>query len=130
MTTIRDEVLGMSDLSNLLGDVYGDHSPDAAPVRREAPADQRGTEDPTVARSAEHAPPSGSVVDAVPLPSLSHMLPEAPSAPSAAWTSTPAPAPAPVPVATFDPAPAAGRSWMPGDDDIFPMANSSKSAKR
>ena len=34
----------MSDLSNLLGDVYGDHSPDAAPVRRELPAEQRAPE--------------------------------------------------------------------------------------
>ena len=35
----------MSDLSNLLGDVYGDHSsPDGPPVRHEAPASERAYE--------------------------------------------------------------------------------------
>ena len=34
----------MSDLSNLLGDVYGEHSPDAAPVRRELSAEERAPE--------------------------------------------------------------------------------------
>ena len=32
----------MSDLSNLLGSVYGDRNPDAAPVQHERPADDRG----------------------------------------------------------------------------------------
>lgn len=40
-TTGRDENLDMSDLSNLLGAVYGETDPDGPPVRHEAPASQR-----------------------------------------------------------------------------------------
>jgi len=114
----------MSDLSNLLGDVYGDHSPDAAPVRRELSADQRAPEwaaesqldrafegwvpgeppaasrpdDLTAALSAALAAPApapaAAVHDSVPMPTLA-AAPVAPALESpAAWTTS-APAPAP-----------------------------------
>lgn len=131
----------MSDLSNLLGDVYGDHSPDAAPVRREPSASERldGSEDLTAALAAALATPAPAPVavapapapvEDVPLPTLAQALAEIPAAaaPKAGWASS---APAPAPAApTMVSAPAAGGFWTPGDDDIFPMPRGGKKSKR
>lgn len=38
---MRDDITSMSDLSNLLGTVYGDNTPDGPPVHREPAADDR-----------------------------------------------------------------------------------------
>jgi hypothetical protein len=146
----------MSDLSNLLGDVYGDHSPDAAPVRRELSADQRAPEwaaesqldrafdgwvpgePPTAARPddltaalsaalAAPAPaPAAPVYETVPMPTIAAAAP-AVEAP-AAWTTSAAPAPAPAPAVVA--APATVAMWSPGDDDIFPMAKAGRKGKK
>jgi hypothetical protein len=124
--TRRDEVLYMSDLSNLLGDVYGDHSPDDAPVRREPSAVDRaygGGEDLTAALSAA----LNAEVPNVPAP-----LPVAPApavnltdaATNAGWAASPA-APS-MSVSAPVPAMAGGGLWAPGDDDIFPRASKKK----
>ena len=144
----------MSDLSNLLGDVYGDHSPDAAPVRRELSAEERAPEwsadsqldkafagwvpgeppsaaepDLTATLAAALAPPAPAPApvpqpEVVPMPTLAQTLSE--EMPSPGWTSAPAVAPAPAAVA----APAATSFWSPGDDDIFPMAKGGRKGKR
>lgn len=140
----------MSDLSNLLGDVYGDHSdPDAAPVRREPAAGERAPEwaaesqldrafdgwvpgepptgrsdDLTSALSAALAP--APAPQAVPMPTLGQAQP-APAPTS--WTSAaPAAAVASAPVMVT--APAASSFWTFGDDDIFPSSKGAKKAKR
>jgi hypothetical protein len=143
----------MSDLSNLLGDVYGDHPPDAAPVRREPAAHERAPEwssesqldrafdgwvpgePPTSAGSdltdalAAALAPSAPAPEPVPMPTLAQALSEAPVAPRSAWTASSAPAPAPAPAPMTVSAPAASGFWSPGDDDIFPMAKGSKKKK-
>lgn len=139
----------MSDLSNLLGDVYGDSSnPDGPPVRHEAPAAERlpeWSEDSRLDRAfADWQPEShggGGFDAAVKSPAADSALADALSA---ALAPAPAPVvseiPAPLPVAaapaaapakpawttapTVAPAavaaPAPVRMWAPGDDDIFP----------
>ncbi len=105
----------MSDLSNLLGDVYGDqHSPDAAPVRREPAAAQRAPEwssesqldkafegwvpgEPPAARQPD---PAGDDLSAALAAALSaDRIGVAPSQPA------PAPAPAPAQARLPEPAP-------------------------
>ncbi len=149
-TTARDESMDMSDLSNLLGDVYGDHrSPDAAPVRRELSADQRTPEwssetqldqtfegwvpgeSPTRPSdlSAVAAPPA-PLSDPVPMPSLAHALAEAPQGTQAGWASGPSVAPVPAMAMAMASVPmAAAGVWQPGDDDIFPMPKGTKKNK-
>ena len=110
----------MSDLSNLLGDVYGDHSsPDAAPVRHEpAAADRVDLNDLAAALIVPAAP--------APLPTVDLPAAEAPQA----WTTAPAPAPAmSVSVSAPVPAMSGGPSWANGDDDIFPASKGSKKKK-
>jgi hypothetical protein len=141
----------MSDLSNLLGDVYGDHSsPDGPPVRREPAAAERapewagdsqldrafenwvpgepptGREDLTDALSAALATPAPApVVEPVALPTLAAAPAPAPEAPKA-WTSGSV-ATAPVAVAVAAPAMS---TWTFGDDDIFPMSRGGKKAQK
>jgi hypothetical protein len=89
----HDEASGMSDLSNLLGDVYGDANPDAAPVRHEPAAGSRAPEwssdsqlDKAFSDWVPGQPPSGG-------DDLTAAL-------TAALSETPAPvAPAPTPMA-------------------------------
>ena len=109
----------MSDLSNLLGDVYGDHSsPDAAPVRHEPAAADRV--DLTAGLTAALSVPAPA-----PMPSVDLSVAEAPAQ---AWTSAPAPMPS-VSVSAPVPAMAGGPSWSAGDDDIFPSGKGSKKKK-
>lgn len=147
----------MSDLSNLLGDVYGDHSTslDGPPVRREPAADQRAPEwagdnqldrafenwvpgEPPTARqdltSALHAAlaapaPAPALTAPVPAPALEAPMPRYAEAPAApkGAWTTGAVATAPAPVAVAAPAAA---SWSFGDDDIFPMGRGGKKAKK
>ena len=108
----------MSDLSNLLGDVYGDHSsPDAAPVRHEPAAADRM--DLTAGLSAALAPAPAPAPTPMPMVDLSVAEP-------AAWTTAPAPS---VSVSAPVPAMAGGPAWAAGDDDIFPSSKGSKRKK-
>jgi hypothetical protein len=110
----------MSDLSNLLGDVYGDHSsPDAAPVRHEPAAADRV--DLTAGLTAAFAAPAPAPAPA-PMPMVDLSVSEAPKAP--AWTSAPS-----VSVSAPVPAMAGGSFWAAGDDDIFPPVKGSKKKK-
>ena len=112
----------MSDLSNLLGDVYGDHSsPDAAPVRHEPAAADRM--DLTVGLTAALAPAPAPAPAPMPMVDLSVA-----EAPAAAWTTAPAPLPS-VSVSAPVPAMAGGPAWAAGDDDIFPSSKGSKRKK-
>ena len=107
----------MSDLSNLLGDVYGDHSsPDAAPVRHEPAAADRV--DLTAGLAAALTVPAPMPTPMVDLPAA-----EAPS-----WTSAPAAYPN-VSVSAPVPAMAGGSNWANGDDDIFPSGKGAKKKK-
>ena len=108
----------MSDLSNLLGDVYGDHSsPDAAPVRHEPAASDRV--DLTAGLTAALAAPAPAPA---PLPTVDLSVAEA----APAWTTDPSP----IPVSVSAPVPAmVGASWAAGDDDIFPSSKGSKKKK-
>ena len=126
----------MSDLSNLLGDVYGDHSDDAAPVRREPAAFERATTDYdlTAALSAAlNAEPAPAPAAPAPAPAPAAFAPtvdlsEAPAPRANGWASEPAAMPAmsvTAPVAVV----AGGRVWTPGDDDIFPGVKGSKKKK-
>ena len=111
----------MSDLSNLLGDVYGDHSsPDAAPVRHEPAAADRL--DLTAGLTAAFAVPAPAPAP-MPTPIVDLPAAEAPS-----WASDPAPLPS-VSVSAPVPAMAAAASWAAGDDDIFPSSKGSKKKK-
>jgi hypothetical protein len=139
----------MSDLSNLLGDVYGDHSdPDAAPVRREPAAGERAPEwaaDAQLDRAFDGwvpgEPPTGRSDDltsalaaaltpapapeAVPMPTVA----QAPAAPApASWTSAAPAAAVAAPVMVT--APASSSFWSFGDDDIFPSSKGGKKAKK
>lgn len=165
----------MSDLSNLLGDVYGAPSRDEPPARREPAADERRREFDHRAPewSSEsrldkafdgwvpgEAPTGGEqlaealAVD-VPRPQAPAPAPyqapapmqyQAPTpmhqAPMAQAPMAPAPAPAPRPAWTAPPsappaplkemavvAPAPARSWLMGDDDIFPAGKRAKRKK-
>ena len=106
----------MSDLSNLLGDVYGDHSPDGPPVRREPAASERspGWNAQAQQEQARPAEPRFTVAEPVkPLPpidddlaaALSAALNEAAAPAPAAPAEAPAPAPAPIAMAPMAPAP-------------------------
>ena len=107
----------MSDLSNLLGDVYGDHSSaDAAPVRHEPAAADRV--DLAAGMTAALSTPAPAPVPA-PQPMVDLSAAEAPS-----WTSAPA-APS-MSVSAPVPAMAGGSQWANGDDDIFPSGKGKK----
>ena len=110
----------MSDLSNLLGDVYGDHSsPDAAPVRHEPAAADRV--DLTAGLSAAFSAPAPA-----PAPMPTPMV-DLPSAEAPSWAA--APAMPSVSVSAPVPAMAGGSFWAAGDDDIFPTAKGAKKKK-
>lgn len=133
----------MSDLSNLLGDLYGDsQNPDGPPVRHEPAAADRtewsaghSDDDLAAALSAALAEPlaapSPAPVAAAPV------MPEVPVAPVAEapasalpnWTSAPASVemPAPAPIAAM---PAAPRLWLRGDDDLLPVAGAVKKKRK
>lgn len=162
----------MSDLSNLLGDVYGAPSHDEPPARREPAASDRRDEfdrrapewssqsrlDQAFAGWVPGEPPAGGeqpaealAVEArrpqAPPPAMPAFQAHAPMAPAPAPMGpapmAAAPAPAPRPAWTAPPsapaaaplkemavvAPAPGRSWLMGDDDIFP-GGKGKKAKR
>lgn len=108
----------MSDLSNLLGDVYGDHSsPDAAPVRHEpAAADRIDLAAGLTAALSVPAP-----VAPAPMPMVDLSVSEAPAP---AWTSAPS-----MSVTAPVPAMAGGSLWSNGDDDIFPATKGAKKKK-
>lgn len=112
----------MSDLSNLLGDVYGDHSsPDAAPVRHEPAAADRF--DLTAGLAAALTVPAPA-----PAPAPMPMVVDLPAAEAPSWTSAPAPMSS-VSVSAPVPAMAGGSHWAAGDDDIFPSSKGSKKKK-
>ena len=128
------EVTYMSDLTNLLGDLYGDTSnPDGPPVRREAPAfdrtrGSRGDDDLATALSAALAEPPTPVAPApAPVVHTASQPVEAQvsSSPRGAWTAPPAQHAEPVytssPVATVT-----SGGWSVGDDDIVPMAGAAR----
>ena len=116
----------MSDLSNLLGAVYGSSDPDGPSTPHEPSAAER-------AQAPEAAPQidddlaaalSAALVTSTPTPNVGTPAPM-PAAPQAA---APMPA-APEPVAVHAPEPAytptysaAPVSWSKGDDDIFPSS--------
>lgn len=152
MTTGSDEVRNMSDLSNLLGDVYGDHSsasPDGPPVRREAAAADRAPEwsgDSQLDRAFENwvpgEPPTGredltsALASALATPAEAVVAMPTVAAPA---LEAPTPGPAPVPwtsggtavaTAPVSVAAPAMSSWTFGDDDIFPMSRGGKKAKK
>jgi len=144
VTTARDDTMDMSDLSNLLGDVYGDHSPDAAPVRRESAASERAPEwssdgrvfDGSVPDAAPAqasapvmaaAPQAAPTPDPVPMPTLAHAAADAPVATRGGWTASPAVA---APASVMVSAPVSSSPWRPGDDDIFPMAKGASKKAR
>lgn len=114
----------MSDLSNLLGNVYETSSPDGPPVRREPSADERLERpeirfDPPASERLESEITSAisDVVESAPAPAPQPVQP----APQPVAYEAPAPAPqqswnAPAAVT----APVAAPMWRPGDDDIFP----------
>lgn len=134
----------MSDLSNLLGDVYGSTNPDGPPVRREGTAAERTGEAGYADRSRIESvfnswepAPQGNDDD------LSAALSAALVEPQPVMTQAApvAPAPAPVaPVAAPKPtfaapqqfhAPVTGpMSWDIGDDDIFPLGKAAKKSKK
>ena len=108
-TTARDEDLGMSDLSNLLGAVYGNTDPDGPPVRQEASASERmeaaswgqhvvafETQAPSVSDNDIASALSAALMDSAPVSAPAPVF-EAP-APVVSLVETPAPAPvAPAP---------------------------------
>jgi hypothetical protein len=110
----RDDTNGMSDLSNLLGDLYGEHgSPDGPSVRHEPPAGERAPEwasDSRLDQAFEDWTPEAHGSGTTPIATdddltaaLSAALGSAPVAPP---PPAPAPAPAPVMPAAAPPAPA------------------------
>ena len=117
----------MSDLSNLLGDVYGDHSPDAAPVRREPAAAERSSGDFDLTAALSAALNTDTAVAPAPVvPAVD--LSEAPKA-SSGWASEAIPAMPSMSVTAPVPAMAGARAWAPGDDDIFPGVKAAKKKK-
>ncbi|HEX7167427.1 MAG TPA: hypothetical protein VF230_10650 [Acidimicrobiales bacterium] len=120
----------MSDLSNLLGDLYsGASNPDGPSVRHEPAASDRRHEDDDLAAalsaalSDTPAPASGGAA-------MRDVLADMPAAPEArgAWTSAPAPVAEPVHTSAVSGAPAHSgpRLWARGDDDIFPIPGAAK----
>ena len=143
----------MSDLSNLLGDLYGDsRSPDGPPVRHEpAAADRaewsaaRTDDDLAAALSAALAePPAAPAPAPAPAPVMPEVAPvaeyvaPAPAAPAPVapvapvaqqWTSAPEPVEMPAPAAPV--ASMAGpRLWLRGDDDITPIVGGAKKKRK
>ena len=108
-TTARDENLDMSDLSNLLGAVYGNTDPDGPPVRQEASASRRmeaaswgqhvvafETQAPSANDNDIASALSAALMDSAPVSAPAPVF-EAP-APVVSLVETPAPAPvAPAP---------------------------------
>ena len=144
----RDDTNVMSDLSNLLGDLYGEQgSPDGPPVRHEPPAAERAPEwasDSRLDQAFEDWTPEAHGAASVPITTdddltaaLSAALGSAPTAPAPAPTPPPAmpqapaqmvapapvahvPAPAPAPVAPAPVAPSAGWASAPADAPAVP----------
>lgn len=100
----------MSDLSNLLGDLYRDSDQDAAPVRHEPPASERAPERASASRleqafdgwAPEAQNHAGTSADADLTAALTAALGSTPAAPAQApampaVAAMPAPAPAPAP---------------------------------
>jgi hypothetical protein len=113
----------MSDLSNLLGDVYGDSTPDSAPIRREPAASERTPEWASDSRldrafsgwepeshfpfDQDVATPKAPAVDDDLAAALTAALSEAaPPVAAAAWAPPAPPAPEFAPPAFSAPAPA------------------------
>lgn len=96
----------MSDLSNLLGDVYSSTDPDGPAVRHEPPAAGREP-----VQAAEVAPSWTTA----PAPADEHGSPGAPGQ-AGGWTAAPSRDPG-MPAMT---PPISVRMWTPGDDDILP----------
>ena len=100
-----DETMDMSDLSNLLGDVYGQQSgSEAPPARREQPATERAPEwasDSQLDRAFADWEPEARY-PLTPTAPADHDLA---AALSAALGSAPAPAPEPPPAPAYRPAP-------------------------
>lgn len=124
----------MSDLSNLLGAVYGSNDPDGPTTRHEPSAAER-VQMPAPPRIDDDlaAALSAALVSSTPEPTLAATAPVAAAPPY----SAPVAVAAPVPVAATPAAPPASPrpqpvftpssysagvvSWNHGDDDIFPM---------
>jgi hypothetical protein len=96
----------MSDLSNLLGDLYGEQgNPDGPPVRHEPPAGERAPEwasDSRLDQAFEDWTPEAHGAGSVPVTSDDDLT----AALSAALGSAPAPAPAPTPPPAMSQVPA------------------------
>ena len=128
----------MSDLSNLLGDLYGDSSnPDGPPIRREPAAYERndfaGRTDDALSAAlsaalAEPAPQAVAMPEVPVAPAPSYVAAPVEAAPRGAWTAAPEAAP-PVAVSVPVPAMAGPRMWLVGDDDIVPIASGGKKRK-
>ena len=130
----------MSDLSNLLGAVYGSNDPDGPSTRHEPSAADRAAQASAPPRIDDDlaAALSAALVSSTPEPNVGMPAPVAPAPPT---TYAPAPAPvaqAPAPMmppvaAATAPEPAytpsyspAMASWSAGDDDIFPTVAGKK----
>lgn len=122
--------LTMSDLSNLLGDVYSSIDPDGPSVAVEPSASQRGAFD-WASDEASMTPAKAPALDDDLAAALSAALVEkkpvaeewAPTPPVAA---APAPAFAPSLPTITAPVPVAQGMWARGDDDILPGGGKSK----
>ena len=115
----------MSDLSNLLGAVYGSNDPDGPSTRHEPSAAERAAMPAAAPRIDEDLAAALSAALVTPTPDQNVGAPApvaaAPAAPFAA--AQPAPAPMPAPQPAYVPAMA---SWAPGDDNIFPSVMGKK----
>ena len=143
----------MSDLSNLLGELYGDSSTqDGPPLRREPAAAERTEwsagrpdDDLAAALTAALADTEKPAAYAAPVEAVAAPAPVAPAAPiaapvapaevnvSAAWTSAPAPEPVMASVPVSAPASVVHqgpRMWARGDDDIAPVAGGAKKKRK
>ena len=108
----------MSDLSNLLGAVYGSNDPDGPSTRHEPSAAER-TAQPAAPRIDDDLAAALSAALVSPTPEANMATP--------AYAPAPAPAPAmpaaaaPVAQPAYAPTYNTGTvSWSAGDDDIFP----------
>ena len=117
----------MSDLSNLLGAVYGSSDPDGPSTPHEPSAADRAAQAVAPPRIDDDlaAALSAALVSSTPENNVG--MP-APVAPPPATTYAPAPVPpAPAPEPAYTPSySAAMPSWSAGDDDIFPMVAGKK----
>ena len=120
----------MSDLSNLLGAVYGSNDPDGPSTRHEPSAADRAAQVSAPPRIDDDlaAALSAALVSSTPEANVGVPAPVEPAAPT---TYAPAPAPvAPAPAPMMPPVAAAPAytpsyspamaAWSAGDDDIFP----------